>query len=96
MALGKLNAADLSDEEKETFVREAGRKALSGVSRLFVRLLGVVLAAAIPVWIAGKAGLADAADVANFAIRYDVMAVTTVAALGLFYAGKQIAKAGSR
>ena len=94
MALATLNSADLSDEQKEAFVRKAGIQALSGVSRLFARLMGVMAAAIIPVWLGAMAGLVSSADVARFAIRYDVMAVTTIAAYGLVYIARHFSMAG--
>lgn len=95
-ALAELNSSGLTDEQKEANVREAGRKALAGVSRLFARLLGVAAATAVPVWLASAAGLSNAHDVTRFAIRYDVMIVTTVVAAGLAFIAGYIAKARNR
>lgn len=95
-ALVELNSSELSDEQKEANVRKAGREALSGVSRLFARLLGVMAAATIPVWLASLTGLSSAHEVANFAIRYDVMAITTLAAAILVFVSRHISLPGNR
>lgn len=78
-----LGDKSVTDDEKERHARKAAFRALAGTAGLTLRLVGVLAAAALPVWLADAAGLADAGEVADYALRLDVLAITTVAMVGL-------------
>ena len=80
-ALGAMKDDDLSDEEREKIVQAASIKLLGAFFSILLRSVGALLAAFLPIWLAGMTGLASEDAVLAFLSRLDVILITTVVIL---------------
>lgn len=78
-----LRSPELSETEKELHARRAAVRAVGGTARLVLRLCAVAAGAVAPIWLADAAGIASAGAVTAFAVRADVLVVTTVLVIGV-------------
>lgn len=93
-AYSAMRDRSLDDLEKEKAVRRCALEMVKQTVRLSVKLLVILLAAAFPVWLANFLGWIDMEAFTRFALRVDVLLVTTAVIIIPVVAHRQIRKPG--
>jgi len=84
----------LDDREKEETIQNCAIEMVKQAVQLIVKLLVILLVTAFPVWLAGFLGWIDMDAFKLFALRVDVLLVTTAAILVPVIVVRQIRKPG--
>ena len=77
-AVQKLKDRNLDEEAKERVARESGLALLAQSGLILVKAALTLVFTVLPFWAADRVGIAAWADTTAFALRLDVLAVTTV------------------
>ncbi|MCW8925681.1 MAG: hypothetical protein OQJ84_05435 [Xanthomonadales bacterium] len=93
-AYSTMTDASLDDLAKEKEVQKCALEMLQQTVHLIVKLLVILLVTAFPVWLATTLGWIDMETFMSFALRVDVLLVTTAAILVPVIAFRQIRKYG--
>ena len=79
-----------TDDEKEIAARRAGLDLLRQSAMIFIKGGATVLAAAMPFWIADVAAIRPLEETMAFALRWDVLGITTLVMIGLVYVWRRL------
>ena len=88
-----MRNAAMDDLEKEKTVQRCAVEMVKQSVALFVKLAVIMLVTVLPVWLASLLGWADIKTVGRFALRVDVLLITTAVIFILAVAYRQINKA---
>lgn len=75
----------LDDDAKEAAVQKAAATLMKNFLGLLVRIVGILLAAYVPILAADLLGLVPEAEVLAFMLRIDVILITTVLVIALVW-----------
>lgn len=84
---GVMGDATLDDDAKEAAVRKASVDLLKSFCSIALRGIGTVIAAFIPIQLAGWAGLVPTATVLDFLMRIDVIIIASVLVIAAVWIG---------
>jgi hypothetical protein len=82
----------LDDDTKENAARSASIKILTNSFILFIKIVALLGAAVLPLYIASFAGLADFSESISFAMRMDVLLITTFTVSAAVFIGRKFLK----
>ena len=77
-AVETMSTTSLDDFAKEKAVQQAALKMITNCGQLFIKGAAIVAAAVLPIWLADILKLATVHDTSQFALRRDVLIVTTI------------------
>lgn len=81
---------DLDDDAKEAAVQKASLALMKSFGSLVVRIVILLLAAFLPIFLASTTGLVPAETVLDFLLRWDVIIITTLVILLAVFVGPRI------
>lgn len=76
----------LDDDAKEAAVQKAAGSLMKGFFGLVLRIIGILAAAYVPIFLADLAGLVPEAETLGFMLRLDVILATTVIVIAIIWA----------
>jgi hypothetical protein len=94
-AYSAMRDRSLDDLAKEKTVQRCALEMVKQTVRLSIKLLVILLAAAFPVWLANFLGWIDMQPFTRFALRVDVLLVTTAVMVIAVVANRKMRKPGS-
>lgn len=80
----------LDDDAKEAAVQKAAGSLLKGFFGLVLRIIGILVAAYVPIFLADLAGLVPEAETLGFMLRLDVILATTVIVIAIIWAATKV------
>ena len=89
-ALSTVTDKSLGDEAKEKAAKVAAVNILKNSFFLLFKILITIGAAILPLWLADIAGMANFSDTSEFALRLDVLLITTIVASAIAFLGRKL------
>lgn len=80
----------LDDDAKEAAVQKAAGSLMKGFFGLLLRIIGILVAAYIPIFLANLLGLASEDAVLSFMLRIDVILITTVLVIAIIWIATKV------
>lgn len=93
-AYATMTDDSLDDLAKEKAVQRCAIQMLKHSVQLIVKLLVILLVTAFPVWLASFLGWTDMETFAQFALRFDVLLITTAAVFVVVIVYRRMRKPG--
>jgi len=80
-SMGVLSDGNLDDLAKEKAIKKAALKMVKQCSVLFIKIFIILGVAVLPMWLADFMKLATLTETSQFAMRWDVLVITTLIVL---------------
>lgn len=80
-----MGDSSLDDDAKEAAVQKASMALMKGFFGLVVRIIGILLAAYVPIFLADLFGLLPEEEALAFMLRLDVIAVSSVVVVAVIW-----------
>ena len=91
-AVATIIDKDLDDAAKEKETQAAAIDTLKNAFFLLMKLMVIFGAAAAPIWLADIAGIAELSEISAFALRLDILLITTTVASAIVLLGRKLSK----
>ncbi|MBL9060694.1 MAG: hypothetical protein JNK88_11805 [Mangrovicoccus sp.] len=85
-----MGDSTLGEEAKEKAVQQAALNLMKGFFGLLLRIIGIILAAYVPIFLADFTGLLPEAEALAFMLRLDVIAVTSVLMIAVIWLAARV------
>ena len=89
-AVTTITNKDLDDAAKEKETQAAAIDTLKNAFSLLMKLVAIFGAAVVPIWLADVAGIAKFSETSAFALRLDVLLITTIVASAIVLLGRKL------
>lgn len=80
-----MGDASLDDDAKEAAVQKASMALMKGFFGLLLRIVGILLAAYVPIFLADLTGLLPEEEALAFMLRLDVIAISSILVIAVIW-----------
>lgn len=89
-AMTTITDVNLNDAAKEKATQAAAINMLRNSFLLLIKFVIIISVTVLPLWLADMAGMAKFSETSKFALRLDVLLITTIVATAIVFIGRKL------
>lgn len=89
-AMTTITDVNLNDAAKEKATQAAAINMLRNSFLLLIKFVIIISVTVLPLWLADMAGMAKFSETSEFALRLDVLLITTIVATAIVFIGRKL------